>query len=360
MPILVLFVLAFPISLTLRSVGNLLFEANTTKSLVRQSLLNSELGGRLARRGAEQILGEQGGDPSAQDATSQILANLTEEDWREITELIAPEDLVSQTLDKVVDAFSEWLNTPKADFPDLNLDISSWKSNAVKQASAVATVVLDALPDCDVAQVTDMTQRAAQDPASILEALPACKPPDPFYSQIIDRADRVMTQIVSGVPDVVDLSRFTQGKTAPAELVSLRGSMLLLRTWLTWGWALVLGVALLAAILAASDLKSFLAWFGWPLVAAGLVTVLLAFLMLIFRFEFLDQLMASSAGQQNVALQALLGALSGGALRLVAGPVILEGAIAALVGSGAVLYGRVLDRREKSPGIPLNRRKIGL
>lgn len=349
-PVLVLFVLAFPISLMLRDVGSLLFEADTTKALVRQSLMGSALADSLARQGAEQLLAANRGG-----SFSSLLLLMDEEDWRQITEIIAPEDILADTVDVVVEAFSQWLNDDQAEFPDLQVNLSRLKANAVQNTGEVVTVFLNALPECSADVLASLTLDAG-----LLESFPACRPPEPLYSQVVAQADSSMGQLINQAPDSINLNQLTDGQQAPQELIQLKQTLVRLRFGLAWGWVGILGIGLLAAWAGAAGFKSFLRWSGWPIFLAGGVTLIIGLSLFVFTFSFLDQVLAAVFGKGSAAMEVLAGAMAGGALNLVSGPMALQGLLVTSLGLMALLYARALDRREKSPGIPIKRKRIGL
>lgn len=367
-PILAIFILALPLSLVLRDVGSLLFDAETTRTLVRENLLNSELVASLARQGAEQMIigasqeGQEGDAASTGEegvltaSAQQALAQLTEEDWRQITELVAPEDLIEQTVDEFVTAFSSWLNNDEP-FPNLRVDLASWKANTLENAGEVVTIMLNALPACNEDTVASMALQGAQDPESLTASIPLCLPPEPVYSQLVAQAGSMMGSMLERTPDTIDLQQISQGQDAPPELVQLKANLIQLRAVMSWAWVGVLAIGILFAALAARGFRSFLRWAGWPVLLGGAVTLLLGLSLLVFSFRFLEQLFASN---ESGAMSVLASAVAGGALNLVSQPLLLQGLVLTTIGLAAVLYARVLARREASPGIPINRRKIGL
>lgn len=351
-PVLVLFVLALPISLMLRDVGSLLFEADTTKALVRQSLLGSDLAGRFARRSTEQVLSS---DTGGEAGFTLLFTQIDEEEWRQITEIIAPEDLIAETVDVIVDAFTNWLNDDQADFPELQVNLSRLKANAIQNTEEVVAVFLNALPECSADVLSNLTLDAG-----LLESFPGCRPPEPLYSQIVAQADSSVGQLISQAPDNIDLNQITDCQQAPAELIQLKQTLVRLRLGLAWGWVAVLGIGLLAAWAASAGLKSFLRWSGWPMLLAGGLTLILGLSLFVFTFSFMDRALAMIFGDESAAMGVLASAMAGGALNLVSGPLALQGLVATMAGLGALLYARSQHQREKSPGIPINRKRISL
>ena len=352
LPVLILFIMAFPLSLVMRNLGALIFDAQTTKAFVHESLMGSEFARSLARRGATQLVSSEGGEGQISAA---VFAQLTEEDWRQITDIIAPEAAVSATVDVIIDSFSTWLNDADADFPNLQVDLSPWKTGTIQKADQLVAVFLGALPECSQAAAADL---ALQDATTRAESLPICRPPEPLYSQMITQSGALIERLVGGAPDMIDLDQITRGADAPQELIESKASLIQLRSWLAWGWLAVLLVGLLAAWIASRGLRSFLGWAGWPLLVAGGLALAFGLAVFIFKFQFLDQLFA--VAESSSAVSVLAAAVAGGALQSTGAPLIVEGLVSLAVGLGALGYARALHKQEVSPGIPINRKRIGL
>lgn len=358
LPVLILFVLALPLSLVLRNMGALIFDADTTKALVRESLLDSELAGSLARQGAESLLtraDEEESGEAGQKLSLDAFAQLSEEDWRQITEIVAPETLVADTVDGAIDAFSDWLNDAQAEFPNLSVDLSEWKAETIKNADRLVIVFMDSLPECSQAAMGELAQQSL---IMQVESLPACRPSEPLYSQLVSQSATMIERMLDGAPDAIDLDQITQGADAPRELIELKTSLIQARAWLAWGWVAVVAIGLLAAALAATGLRGFLTWAGWPLLLAGLITLTLGLSMYVFNYRFLDQVFALL--EDSPAISALAASAAGGMLQLVGGPLMLQGLIATALAVGSLFYARALHQKEISPGIPIKRKRIGL
>lgn len=349
LPVLLGFIIAFPLSLVLRNLGSLVFEAETTKALVHESLMNSEMARTLARQGAQQMVSRETG---GEEISTDLLARLTEEDWRQITEIIASRRVLSGTFDGVIDSFSEWLDDADADFPKLQVDLSAWKASTLQNTETLAEVLLNALPPCETVQAGASGLQAS------LESLPACRPPEPEFSQVVSQSSILIQRVLDRAPDNFDLGQITQGAETPQELIELKSNLLQLRFWLGWGWLAVLTIGVVAAWLASAGLRSFLGFLGWPLLLAGGLALGFGLAVFIFQFQFLSQLFALT--ETSPALTLLGGAVAGGALQLIGAPLIFQGLVTLAAGAGAVVYARALGRTEASPGIPINRKRIRL
>lgn len=354
--ILAVFVIAFPLSLVLRDVGSLLFDPETTKTLVRQNLRGSELMASLARQATQQMLASEGSGGGEDNPAQLALSQLSDEHWRQITELIAPESLVEETADQVVDAFSTWLNTQAA-FPEVQINLAALKENAIANAGQVVGVVMNALPACDAESLAAMSN--TENGGRLSAAIPVCLPPEPLYSEVIASADAAMAEMLGHAPDTIDLSQLNQGQ-APAELTQLKQNLVSMRTFLNWSWLAIAAIGIVAVVMGASGTVSYLRWSGWPLVLSGIIVLIFGIGLQVFSLNFLDQFLATVLEQGPGAMGSLATAIASGALNLVTRPLLLQGVLITALGISALIYSRIRARRQASPGIPINRRRIGL
>jgi hypothetical protein len=370
--LLACFVIAFPISLVAHDVGALIFDPDTTKTLVRDKLLNSQLIAQLAQEATRQILmsgadGGAGADQSqgAQEksidmtAVSDALSRLTDADWQKITDLTAPTKLVDETVNQVIDAYTAWLNSSQP-FPPLKLDLKVWKENTQNNASGVMTVLLEALPACDAGQVETYSAGNLQTAEGIAGSLQVCRPPEPYYGTLVANANLLIEESLKRAPDTIDVDLMTQNTAAPNELVQLKTSLTRVRLAVTWAWAVIGGLGALAVAAAASGFKSMLRWASWPLILSGGLVLAYGLGLQFFSLHFLDEILASALTDKSGALGIMGSAIAAGALDLVTKPLLLQGVITTGLGIGAILYARILARRAASPGIAINKRRVGL
>ncbi len=363
------FVIAFPINLVAHDVGALIFEPETIKTLVREKLLSSQLIAEMAQQATRQMLTTEAGTDAQQPqgtqegidmaAVNDALSRLTDADWQTITDLTAPTKLVDETVNQVVDAYTEWLNSNQP-FPPLKLDLKVWKENTQNNASGVMTVLLDAMPACDVSQVQAYSAVNLQTAAGIAGSLQACRPPEPYYSTIVTNAKLLIQESLRHAPDTIDLDLMTQGASAPNELVQLKTSLIRVRFLVTWAWAAFAGLGALAVAAAANGFRSALRWAGWPLFLSGGIVLAFGLGLQFFSLHFLNDFLASVLTDKSGALGLMGSAIAAGALDLVTKPLLLQALIMTGSGVGAIFYARILARRAASPGIAVNKRRIGL
>lgn len=276
--IMIVFVLALPLGVLAHDVGQLLFQPETIKAVVKERLLDPVFVGDLARAAARNLLAGEADQPDTTDqggegaAMLAALDQLGEEDWAAIAALIVPEEVIGPAVDDIVDAYAIWLDSDEP-LPQLNLDLQPIKANLIDHASQVAAIVMNSLPDCTL---EDLANQALD---SLLGegALPLCRPPEPLYTTMLGEADQALSGILAGAPDRLDLTK-VQGFEPPPELVRLKDTLQRTRLLLLWSWAVVAALGLVAVAMAARAWLQALKWAGWPTFLAGLGTLVMGLL----------------------------------------------------------------------------------
>ncbi len=359
-------VITLPLSLLARDVGQLVFDADTIKSLVSENLLAPEFVARVAENvtvsalsssaddsetGASEPGDEEGLDVSLM---TEALGHLSDDEWVEISTLIAPQDLVRETADGLVDGYIAWLDSD-AGFPEIQFELAPWKANLQANATSVVAILLDALPACTAEEIAAQALAGLQEGESLGEVLtPVCRPPEPLYRTMLGGADRMISGMNARMPDRVDTAMLGEDST-PEELVLLKENLQRTRLILNWGWLLVLAVGALAVWMAARSLPGALRRAGWPLLFAGAITLLIGGLIQFAASGGLESLFTRIFADGPVAIAALGTAVIAGVFPLVAQPMLIQGAVLAAVGLGAVIAAPRLAAIQKDEFLELKK-----
>ncbi|MGH2582919.1 MAG: hypothetical protein ACRDFQ_08490 [Anaerolineales bacterium] len=364
---LAFFVVLLPFSLLLHDVGELAFNPETTKSLVRDYLLRSELVATLAMRATQQMISGEPvlGNPENASLDSgnllleRTLGHLTIEDWQEITDLAAPNKLVDASMGEVITAYSLWLDGHE-DFPPLQINLAPWKQNLSDKAGNVMVIVLDSLPECTLDAAIAMSLEGLQSGESLAGIVPVCRPPEPLYSSLVDSAGFFLASSLELTPDRINLDLSEQDVPPPKELVDLRENLVRARLILGWGWLAVASIGIAAVALAARTFQQILLWSGWPLLIAGAGTFLLGLAFRFFTLGFVDDAFGNALGGNLGIAESAGVALVGAALDFASRPLLLQGLALSVLGIGSIFWARSLAQNNPELGIPINRRRIGL
>lgn len=359
MVLLVLFIFLLPLTLAFREMGKLVFDAEATKTMVRESLLDGQMTSVLASQIAQQMLLRENGDDTIASAfVRNTLGELSEEDWRTITALTMPPHLVEDTVDEIVTGYTAWLDG-EAELPQIRVELDGWKANIEENASGVLAVVLDAQPACTTEQAAALVFSALQSMESVLEQIGSCRPPEPIYSVVLDNASVLLAGSLQFAPSSIDVSSLRQLTGAPEQLAELKEGLIRVRQVLLWIWAAVLALGLFGVLLGARSLPQTLRWAGWPTLLAGGLTFVFGAGLGLFSLNFVDALVAGPLLERSGAVAILGRAVASGALDFASGPLMLYGLIGMALGAAMAYAAYLLARRYSSPGIPLNRTRIG-
>jgi hypothetical protein len=350
--ILILFVLVFPLTLLARNTGQLLFRPETIKVVIKDRLLDPRFVGNLARQASQSLFS---GGASAQNAQAEgasaenqlvlaALEQLSEDDWAAIASLIAPEEVISPAVDGMVDAYADWLDSDEA-LPQLNLDLQAIKANMVQNAPLVMGIVMSALPECTL---EDLAAQALESLTGGEEGLALCRPPEPLYSAMLSNADSAVGGILAAAPDRIDLTR-VQGFEPPPELVALKENLNRTRLVLNWTWLAVAALGALAVAMAARTLPQALKWSGWPLLLAGLGTLMLGLGFTVVKNSILSGVLGDLLREAASGASLLMGAAAGTALDIMGDTLRLQGLVIAIVGLVLVLAPRWIERNRRGP-----------
>jgi hypothetical protein len=339
--LLFLVVVSLPLTLLARDMGQLIFDADTIKELVSENLLAPEFVARVAENVTISAIGtamdeepvpDEIADTEQEDGLDMSLMTeafsyLEEDDWIEITTLIAPPDLVGETVNGLVDGYIAWLDNDD-DFPALRFELAPWKANLRTHSSSVVAILLDALPACTAEEIVAQALAGLEQGESLGQVLtPVCSPPEPLYSAMLGGADRMVGGLTARMPDSVDTSVLGE-ESAPEELVVLKQNLQRARLILNWSWLLAAAVGALAVWMGSRSLPEALRSASWPLLFAGGITLLIGGLQALFTRMFAD-----GPG----AIAALGTAVIAGVFPLVAQPLLIQGAILATLGLGALI-----------------------
>lgn len=287
------FVITLPVALLFRNASDVLFDEDAMFSLVDSNFLAPEF---LASVGQETVKERSVSPVPYENAVDELvingLSNLSEAEWLGLAELLAPADIVSTSLAQVLTGFYTWLDSPDPQ-PSFLVDLKPWKSTITKNALPVFELVLDGLDQCSAQQLEaydvlgDITEET--------EEIPLCRPPEPYYSMLLDVAATQMPEIVSQWPNIVDLSdQFTgeEGLGFDPAKASLRQT----RENAPVAWVPLMVLFVLAIPMGARSVSDMFKWVGWPLLIAGIFTLILG-----MGLMFMTEGAIAAAGMDDVA-----------------------------------------------------------
>jgi len=334
--LMIFFVIAFPISLLGRSVGQFLFSPGGFAQGLAENLLDIDIFASIAEEFFSDL--ELQIDNSSPDDAFIIgmMANLNHDEWVEVIQTVAPRDLTKQTTQAFFGGFYHWLNGPDP-YPQIEIDLRDWKYNIQTSTIPMMEIVLEALPNCSASEIENFN----------LEDIPFCKPIEPYYSQFIDIASSDISVRLSELPDDYSLGA-QDGGAASESLLQAKRVLSSARNILRFSWLFAFAVFLIAIPLGARSLPSVFIWAGWLLVVSAAFTLLLSVLIILLGGGAIASLTQGLIDDLPTALYFPMKAAISGVISVTGGVLLIQAVLQFFLGGAALVVGFVWSRSRKS------------
>jgi hypothetical protein len=333
-------VFGLPFALLIQGFGSLLLSPGKLVEMLEEHVIDPEVISSFAEYQVSQIEFE----PSSENAYMQIVLdgmnNLEHEEWVLLTTMIAPPELISQTLDDGLAGYYRWLDGT-SDIPGIRIDLRPWKGNLSTNLIPVLEMVMYALPEC-----TDEQQMQFLSADQLSVNAESCRPQDPVYAIFIEQAGISLPALLENMPNEFNLGKSLQQNQQidwAAAKESLSGLAFISQS----SWMVLLVVFSIAIPMGARSFSGVFKWAGWPIILAGMITLILGMLLIFISQGALAELNPAAGMIESVppVLSQSIGKLVGAGLRFVARPLLIEAAAMLLLGGIAVIIGIILASR---------------
>lgn len=270
------FVLLAPIALLGFNLGRVLFNPDQLLQIVDEYVLVEQDDAALLSATVDGALTTQPDSPAA------MLAGFVTENPA-VMEALAPRPLLLEASRQLINNYMLWLDSPE-DTVDLTFDLTPFKAQLQTNADQLAANLLNEFPACSLAQnatwATLLLGGVLGEDVSLADA-PQCIPIGMQAEGMVGAAAELVTSQLGTLPDTLTLN-----DVGDAELLaSLKTRLTVARFVMTWTWPVALVLLVASFLLGGRTWRERLPWAGWPLLAAAVLTVLLAALypQLIFQ-----------------------------------------------------------------------------
>lgn len=269
---------ALPVSLLMRGLSTLLFSEEAIVSLLEENIFDTEVMAGVAEYYVHEVQNPSGGDSGPiGEMMKTSMRNMSHADWVEVINMIAPPELISETFAQTLNGYYGWIEGPNP-VPQIMVNLEPWKRNFSANSLPVIELMLNELPQCTPEQLGRFPDLTADAPQPV--EVPMCRPPEPYYSLVLDQVAEVVPRQIQGVPNRVDLGERMQ-LNQPA-LQETKQTLLGMRVFMRAALLGVLVLFIVAVPMGARSLPGAFKWAGWPLLAGGGLGLLLGLVMLIF------------------------------------------------------------------------------
>lgn len=263
-----IFVLALPPTLLLRSLNGTIFDPIWTQQALSSDLLGS---------GALQTVVVRNVIPAAiQEEENELLrritANLSEQDWQRIIRVAVPGGWLEEQIGEAVAGLLDWLdsNDPA---PSILVNTEPVKRRLIGAGTRETVAILVASwPPCaekEIAQLEGAFRAGAELPFLI------CQPPEPYRGVLVGFVSEALQREARDLPSQVDLGQQLTGKDL-ADLLEFKRQARNLSLLARWGLLVPLALLGLNMAFAVRSLRDWFRWWGLPLALGGAMTALMA------------------------------------------------------------------------------------
>jgi hypothetical protein len=197
------------------------------------------------------------------DTAPAFARRMTAANWETLVQTLLPAQQLQDMTEEAIDQFFAYLNG-QTENPHLSL--IPMKENLVSPAGLDAAItIIKAQPACTLEQIARLLLTFGQD---------LCNPPQEILDLLRPIIQAQLRASAAAIPDEISLVTDRDSSARPASrLQGLKTVRLLMRLSPLIPMALLLAVTLLVV----RTLRSWLTWWGWPLLATGVLGMLVAF-----------------------------------------------------------------------------------
>ena len=261
------------------------------------------------------------------DQAAVFLDNLTAKDWEQILTTLLPTNATQVLAEQAINSIFAYFN---GDSDSAQLSLIELKRRLSGEAGVKAIItLLDAQPDCTVEEIAKITSSLISDENVVL-----CNPPAEVLSAIKPLIKSELQVAVNDIPDQVTLIQPDSISDLPTKgpFKGFRFVRLLMQLSPLAPLFFLLAVS----VLVIRSLRSWLRWWGIPMLIAGVAGIILAMAsMPLFRLAFMafvaEEIQLQMPQNAMIALRDVIGAF----VHALSEPIALQSLI--IAGLGLVL-----------------------
>jgi hypothetical protein len=270
----------------------------------------------------------------------EAFAELTPAEWDAILEVTLPEAWIDEQVGALTADIMGWIDDSRP-WPTLEVDLQPIKGKLLRGGTReIVEIVVDSWPSCSPEQVQRMQEESMRSGES---PLLYCEPPEPFRGQLTEYATIALDEFIRAAPGVLPLRDEAPGVDAAIESLTFKENLRAIRQLSYAGWMLPIASLGLIMVFAVRSWREVMQWWGFPLLAAAILTLLGAFLVPAAGKIFLQRVTSGLAGDVDVT-QKIIVELFAGAAEMIAGRIIMHGIIMLFVSFLVLFLGWLLHR----------------
>ncbi|MGD2163433.1 MAG: hypothetical protein PVI81_04560 [Anaerolineales bacterium] len=203
------------------------------------------------------------------------LAQLSQQEWKQILDLLITPEWISEQAEEVVRGLFQWLE-PGGPSSAIVVDLQPIKGRMGGETGAqVITLMLTSLPPCSQDQIAQLSELLLS--GGNVNQLLVCSPPPEIIRMTLPILNQQMSAGVAEIPDQVsvDLSRIGAA-TDSGEQLAIHTIRRSLSQGLLVSTVLAAVSILMLVVFAVRSLKDLFVWIGWPLLSTGIIALMIS------------------------------------------------------------------------------------
>lgn len=316
-----LFGLTLSLSLIAFNIENQLFNPDVYK----KAILDQNVCERLPLIISQQILSNAKADESGNNLIGIILKAFDPNTIQDFIRTIFPCQAIETSVFSGIDQLFDYIN---GETSQESFSLAIFKQSSKENSKLAVEEYYESLPDCTTAQLLQIGANALLGQENDNNLL-SCNPPEAIRDVVTLPLIYLVESAVQDIPDQVSLlSRFD----------SLMKVIRTTRFVLTWSPLLPLVFLGLTSLIAVRTWRNLLRWWGYPLLAAGIGTLVISLLVSPAVYSILTMLIFPNLPVNLVpeAIDLIAGTLAGVSKGLTQ-PIQYQSAILSLIGLGMIL-----------------------
>lgn len=270
----VLLAVGLPIAMLASSVTGGFFDAQLVTEVLSEHLIQP---GDLRQLLAQELLRPDSAPDQEDEISFQSwLVYLEAEDRSAIAQILFPDPWINDQLDDNLDRLYIWLDGEQPE-PDFQIDLRPVKQRFLAGGSLqLAEIIVASWPICTDSELVYLLEAAI---GSGDQEFIACQPPSPLRTVMVELLVEGLVSEALQTPDQVGLGELFGDQDAQETALELKRGISRLKTLATAAWLLpASGLGIILA-LGVRSWRQMPLWWGLPLLATGLIGVLIALLV---------------------------------------------------------------------------------
>ncbi len=281
--LVILFLISLPLALLAVDAGRVIFDRDTVKTLVTDEVVNSYLLPALMEwyskdRAQERVDSGEALTGVTEPDIVKLISFMQAEDWRQVKDELLTREMLTEWSGVTVDGVYAWIDSTD-EVPQITWNMQTFidRLNSERGVNSIV-IAFNRLPACGAAEIADLKARAAAAPPGSEVLYNLCNFPEPWHEDQFNDYVGALDDVVKEIKPVFKLSEElkaledVQGIGPALIKLQLRTIRFLMR----WAWVIPLVMVLLVAALAVRSRRGLARWLGLPLLAAGMLTLVLA------------------------------------------------------------------------------------